>query len=159
MPVQAPDLRSALAHLRLSWPVNEEVLRVAYRRLALAHHPDRGGSHAEFVRVQHSYETILAAVRNNAPPGASSWRQEKGEGADDADEGFQNFIDGFGRSRRGNLWRVWRGRNLTVHTGRRGGYSYCVGSDDEGPRFAGRWFRTEAEAMWALWRAVGEEDW
>jgi hypothetical protein len=174
MPVQTVDLRSALAHLHLPWPVGEGELRAAYRRLAMLHHPDRGGRHADFVRTQHSFEAVLAAIRDGGPAGA--WRDEADEadeadrtdGADEADEtdaadeadrAYRGFARGFGRSRRGNLWRVWRGRNVTVHTGRRGGFSYCVSADDEGPRFARRWFDTEDEAMHALWRAVREGGW
>jgi curved DNA-binding protein CbpA len=171
MPVQTPNLRTALAHLGLSWPVAESELRGAYRRLAFTHHPDRGGSHAEFVRVQGAYEAVLAAVRAGvgsdsqqrrpgpgSGPEARGSRQRPGPGPGDPDA-FRAFVSGFGRSRRGNLWRMWRGHHITVHTGKRGGWSYCIGSDDEGPRFAGRWFDSEEEAMRGLWQAVREEDW
>lgn len=38
---------------------------VAYRRLVMQHHPDRGGDAATFIEVQQAYETI---IDGRAPP-------------------------------------------------------------------------------------------
>jgi hypothetical protein len=155
MPVRMMDLRTALAYLGLSWPVDEGVLRSTYRRLALQHHPDRGGAHADFVRVQEAYEAALAALRCGESP--RSWQNDPEDGADEteADESFATFVRGFRTSRKGNRWREWRGAHLTVYSGRYGGFSYCI-KTDSGPRFAGEWFNTRDAAFAALWQEAQE---
>lgn len=42
----------------------EEVLKSAYRRAALRHHPDRGGSSEMFRRIRQSYEDLKAWLQN-----------------------------------------------------------------------------------------------
>jgi curved DNA-binding protein CbpA len=145
------DLRSALAHLGLSWPVDEDGLRTTYRRLALQHHPDRGGNHGDFVRVQGAYEAVLAALRSGEWP--RGWQNYAGGRTDEtkADESYEAFAAGFMRSRKGNLWREWRDSVLTIYGGRYGGFSYCI-KTDSGPRFAGEWFDSRSAAMSALWQ-------
>lgn len=65
----------------------------------------------------------------------------------------QVFIDGFRRSRKGNLWREYDGETLTVFPSVDGGYVYCrVGPD--GKRYSTRDYETEEEALWALWEVV-----
>jgi hypothetical protein len=39
-------------------------VRTAWRRAALLHHPDRGGSAAEFQRVKAAYDSIVASLRS-----------------------------------------------------------------------------------------------
>ena len=60
-----PHLIDALDTLDLTWPCTADELEAAYRREVQTHHPDKGGSHADFLRVQKAYEAIqeeLAAV-------------------------------------------------------------------------------------------------
>lgn len=44
--------------LGLKFDATQEEIKSAYRRLAGAHHPDRGGSAEVFHRIQAAYETI-----------------------------------------------------------------------------------------------------
>jgi DnaJ family protein A protein 2 len=50
----------AFAVLGLDATASAEEVRAAYRKLALKHHPDRGGDKTEFQRVQAAYETASA---------------------------------------------------------------------------------------------------
>ncbi len=43
-------------------------LRRAWRRFALRHHPDRGGSTAQFSRGREAYELLLSAPRGHTSP-------------------------------------------------------------------------------------------
>lgn len=40
----------------------EKEITAAYRRLAMLHHPDRGGDAGEFQKIQTAYETAKALV-------------------------------------------------------------------------------------------------
>ena len=65
------------------------------------------------------------------------------------------FLAGFRRSKRGNLWRHYEGRTLTVFRRDRGGFAWCV-ADGEEPRFSPLAYGTEREALDALWDWYGE---
>ena len=54
---------SPFALLGLAWPCSEADLRLAWKRTAFAHHPDRGGTHEDFVRLGQAYQACLAVVR------------------------------------------------------------------------------------------------
>lgn len=64
---------------------------------------------------------------------------------------MRDFRDGFKRSKRGNLWRNFRGLTLTVF--RRAGDNWFAWSiaDEEGPRYSPHAWETEEEAIGALW--------
>jgi hypothetical protein len=67
---------------------------------------------------------------------------------------LEAFCEGFTRSRKGNLWRLWddgEGRvvNLTVFWNR-GGFVWCIASADD-PRYSADRYETEIEAIEALW--------
>ena len=69
----------------------------------------------------------------------------------------QDFEAGFSRSKRGNLWRHWRGLSLTVF--RRPGdgwYSFAI-AGKAGPRFSRYPFETESEALEALFHQLNED--
>ena len=53
------------------------------------------------------------------------------------------------RSRKGNLWRNWRGVTLTIY-GRSDGWYGWVIADEDGPRYSPSGYETEAECMDAL---------
>lgn len=49
---------AALAELGLSDPVDDEVIKQAYRRLAMQHHPDRGGEALRLQAINAAYEML-----------------------------------------------------------------------------------------------------
>lgn len=60
-----PALRRHLQVLGLSAEgslPNQEVVRGAYRKLALQAHPDKGGSKSAFQELQNAYEAVLSAI-------------------------------------------------------------------------------------------------
>ena len=52
-------LSEAYAVLGLAEGCSQEQARAAYKRLALAHHPDKGGREEDFVRITKAYERTL----------------------------------------------------------------------------------------------------
>lgn len=48
--------------LKLPQNATRAQVRKAYRKLVLIHHPDKGGSAAEFRRIQEAYEQIIGRV-------------------------------------------------------------------------------------------------
>lgn len=59
-------LAEAYAVLGLKHGCTPEQARAAYRRLALAHHPDKGGSEKDFVRITQAYELIVDSPKGDA---------------------------------------------------------------------------------------------
>ena len=45
--------------LGVAWDVSERALRSAYRRLALEHHPDKGGDPVRFQLIVTAYEALM----------------------------------------------------------------------------------------------------
>ena len=45
--------------LGVAWDVSERALRSAYRRLALEHHPDKGGDPVRFQLIVQAYEALM----------------------------------------------------------------------------------------------------
>ena len=43
----------------MAWDVSERALRSAYRRLALEHHPDKGGDPVRFQLIVTAYEALM----------------------------------------------------------------------------------------------------
>lgn len=64
------------------------------------------------------------------------------------------FVTGFRRSKRGNLWRVYAGRTLTVFRRTDGRWGWCV-ADDYGTDFSSGGYLETADAIAALWERVG----
>ena len=52
-----------LATLGLGRDADLDQVKAGYRRLALVHHPDRGGEPAEFQRIKRAYDQALALLR------------------------------------------------------------------------------------------------
>jgi hypothetical protein len=68
---------------------------------------------------------------------------------------FARFRAGFGRSKKGNLWRHYEGRNLTMFRRRDDSYAWVIGDDLEGgPQFSQDSWETEADAMEDLAREL-----
>lgn len=62
----------------------------------------------------------------------------------------QRFADGFARSRKGNLWRTWEGKTVTVFAREDGGFAWCI-ADDEGQLQYSSWvYEDEQEAIIGL---------
>lgn len=55
---QVDQLTDPYAVLELSPDASDEEVKRAYRRLAMTHHPDRGGSISRFVRLQRAYDVL-----------------------------------------------------------------------------------------------------
>jgi hypothetical protein len=45
--------------LQIEPPVTEDDIKKAYRRLCLVHHPDKGGSNDEFIKINNAYNELL----------------------------------------------------------------------------------------------------
>jgi len=54
------DRAADLAALGLPGDADEKAMRAAYRRLAIANHPDRGGSHAAMSRINEAFDRLTA---------------------------------------------------------------------------------------------------
>ena len=50
--------QSALKLLGLSNAASDDDIKKAYRKLAMQHHPDRGGNEAKFKEIQQAYEFL-----------------------------------------------------------------------------------------------------
>jgi hypothetical protein len=68
--------------------------------------------------------------------------------------GYEDFLRGFGRSRKGNLWRKWDGVTLTVFLRTQGGYAWCVSGGGDSTRFSPGTFDGEGDALRDLYREV-----
>lgn len=68
---------------------NDEIKK-AYKKLAMQHHPDRGGDQNKFQEIQHAYDTL------SDPQKRAQWEQEKQFGEAGADPSGFNFNFGFG---------------------------------------------------------------
>lgn len=45
--------------LQIEPPVTEDDIKKAYRRLCLIHHPDKGGSNDEFIKINNAYNDLI----------------------------------------------------------------------------------------------------
>ncbi|MCI0643210.1 MAG: hypothetical protein L0Y72_06540 [Gemmataceae bacterium] len=69
----------------------------------------------------------------------------------------EEFESGFKRSKRGNLWRYWQGKTLTIFKREDGCYGWCVSFQGD-VRFGGG-YEDEPWALAALWDATEGENW
>jgi hypothetical protein len=53
-----PDVQAALKFMELDHPYTQEQLRTQYRKLATKYHPDAGGNHDKFNKLQDAYEKL-----------------------------------------------------------------------------------------------------
>ena len=51
--------------LGVAWDASERVLRSAYRRLALVHHPDKGGDPVRFQLIVTAYEALMNRLQGH----------------------------------------------------------------------------------------------
>lgn len=48
--------------LGVEWPCSMMDLKLVWKRLALKHHPDRGGNQEEFIRIKTAYEAAIQRI-------------------------------------------------------------------------------------------------
>lgn len=70
---------------------SEEEIKKAYKRLAMKHHPDRGGDQAKFQEIQEAYDVLTNPQRRG------QWEQERHFGQGGHPGGF-TFNFGFGQN-------------------------------------------------------------
>lgn len=103
---------------------SEEEIKQAYRKLAMQHHPDRGGDAAKFQQIQEAYNTLGDSEKrqqhdNPQPQGFNfHFSHPGGPGFNDLDDILRQFGHGFpggdpfGRSRQNHAQR--RNKDLRV---------------------------------------------
>jgi hypothetical protein len=69
-------------------------------------------------------------------------------------EPFEVFSEGFSLSRKGNLWRMWNGKTLTVFPDGAGRWTRCI-ADSKGHRFSPRRYSDREMALSTLLGEVG----
>lgn len=81
---------------------NDEIKK-AYKKLAMQHHPDRGGDQNKFQEIQQAYDTL------SDPQKRAQWEQEKHFGGGGADPSGFNFNFGFGGGDINDIFRHFGG--------------------------------------------------
>lgn len=69
---------------------SEDEIRTAYKKLAMKHHPDRGGDQAQFQDVQEAYSTLTD------PQKRQQWEQQRAFGGGHPGQGGFGFSFNFG---------------------------------------------------------------
>jgi len=100
--------------LGLDSTATAEEVKQAYRKLAMKHHPDRGGDEAKFKQIKEAYEAITSGKTNPKDPFGGTWSNQGGF------SGFQDLHEIFKRGQRAGSWSWddWREpetRNPDVH--------------------------------------------
>ena len=70
---------------------SDDEIKKSYKKLAMKHHPDRGGNQAEFQKIQEAYDVLTN------PQKRAQWEQERQFGAGGGPGGF-HFNFGFGQN-------------------------------------------------------------
>jgi hypothetical protein len=65
----------------------------------------------------------------------------------------QHDLGPWRRSKRGNLWRTYKGWTLCVFEKGSGWYSWSI-ADADGPHYSNRSYRSEQQALDSLWAKV-----
>lgn len=69
---------SAHGVLGVSSTASQDEIKAAYRRLAMKHHPDRGGSTDEFQKIKTAYEQLMKPTRCPQCEGKGTIRVKRG---------------------------------------------------------------------------------
>lgn len=95
--------------LGLESNATEDEVKQAYRKLAMKHHPDRGGDEAEFKKIKEAYEAITSGRAQTS--NFNSYRSGPFSGFG----GFQDLNDIIRRTQRGGSWNFddWREPEVT----------------------------------------------
>jgi len=67
------------------------------------------------------------------------------------------FIRGFERSKKGNLWRYFKGMTLSVFSRKDAWFAWSI-ADTNGPRYSLEAYPTERLALYALMRELEHDD-
>lgn len=78
--------------------------------------------------------------------------------AEGIDAAIDAFAAAFKRSRKGNLWRVWEGKTLTVFKRRDGWFGWSI-ADNAGAKFSPGGYGDEGEAIGGLWDKTERRYW
>ena len=80
---------------------SSEQIKKAYRKLAMTHHPDRGGDHTQFANINSAYDTLSNSDKRNAydhPQQANPFgRQQQGQNPFAGTPFEHHFQHGFGQ--------------------------------------------------------------
>ena len=59
--IRHPIIKRSKSHelLKIFPPVTEKEIKIAYHKLALMYHPDKGGSNEKFVEINEAYNELL----------------------------------------------------------------------------------------------------
>lgn len=95
--------------LGLSSFAGADEIKQAYRKLAMQHHPDRGGTVADFQRIQHAYQELeKSGFAANAPPrpqarprpNPAGWAKPESPGNTWRDKDIDSIFDEFKKANR-----------------------------------------------------------
>ena len=105
------DYYSILGIARTASP---EQIKKAYRKLAMTHHPDRGGDHTQFANINSAYDTLSNSDKRNAydrPQQANPFGQQQGQNPFAGTPFEHHFQHGFGQQQQR---QTPRNRDITV---------------------------------------------
>lgn len=93
--------------LGLNSNATDDDVKQAYRKLAMKHHPDRGGDEAEFKKIKEAYEAITSGRANTS--GFHEFNN-RSRGPFGFGNGFEDLQDIIRRTQRGGSWSFddWR---------------------------------------------------
>ena len=107
-----PDPYEILGVERTASP---EDIKKAYRKLAVKHHPDKGGDQEKFKEISAAYEILSDAEKKNNYDQFGDAQGPQGGGMPDMNDIFKNFFGGMGHGpqQRGPTRR--QDRQHTIH--------------------------------------------
>jgi len=145
-PSKPVDNTSFYELLGVDKDVDESTLKKTYRKLAMKHHPDRGGDPAKFQEIQQAYDVLSDENKRRVydkygKEGIDEGRGDGGGGGDGGDIFSQMFGGGGGRRERGppkgedvmhrlgvTLTDLYKGKTVKLKMTRRVLCSDCKGS-------------------------------
>lgn len=98
-------MKDHFATLGLKAGASDDDVRQAYRRLAMQHHPDRGGDSAEFQAIQEAYATL------SDPQRRAEWEQQQSFANMGGQPGGFNFSFNFGGPDINDILRGFHGHD------------------------------------------------
>ena len=105
--------------LGLSRDSSDDEIKKAYKKLAMKHHPDRGGDTAEFQNIQEAYATLSDPEKKNQYDNPQPQGQHfhfNGGFSPDFESFFSNFGGGFSGFGNNSQYAHQRNKSLNVQT-------------------------------------------